>query len=115
MAESLERECSGVRITAVERADPNRERDVVPLLIWIDFEFLGRHLTRSQPLGRYEVSGRLSEQGDRAGGTVDCEHVAVRSDAVGDLTCRGAGATSDLDHPETRPERQGVDDRLEAR
>lgn len=114
MAESLKRERSGVRITAVKRTDPHGEGDVVALFVWMELEFLGRDLTSSQPLGRDQVSGGLCEQGDRLGRTVDCEHVAVRSDAMRDLTCRGAGAAPDLDHPETRPKRQSVDDRLES-
>jgi hypothetical protein len=65
VAESLKCERSDVWITAIERADPHGEGDVVALLPWIEFEFLGRELTSSQPLGRDEVGGRLSVPASR--------------------------------------------------
>ncbi len=114
MAESLKRERSGARVTSVERADPHGEGDVVALFVWMELEFLGGDLTSSQPLRRDQVSAGLCEHGDRPGRTVDCEHVAVRSHAVCNLTCRGAGAAPDLDHPQTTPKRQCVDDHLES-
>ena len=69
MAESLKRERSGVRITAVERADPHGEGDVVALFVWMELELLGRDLTSSQPLRRDQVSAGFCEHGDRLGRT----------------------------------------------
>src|SRR6266540_3778954 len=100
-------------MTAVERAYPHREGDVVALLFGIEPERFGRDLTSSEPSGRDQLAGRLGELGDCPGGAIDCEDMAGRADTVGDFACGGARSAADLDHPETGAEGQGIDDRSE--
>ncbi len=100
-------------MTAVECTDTHREGDVVAILTGIEFELLGRDLPSREPSSHDQLCCGLGELSDRLGRTVDRQHVAGRANTVSDLTCRGAGAAADLDHPETGSERQGVDNRFE--
>ena len=114
-AESEQGERPRPSMAPVESADPHGESDVVALLTAIEFELLSRGLAGGQTSGGDQRCSRFGELGDRLGGTVDCEHVAGRTDAGGDLASRSTRAAADLDHTEAGLERQRIDDRAQSR
>ena len=113
-AESEQGERSRPGMTPVESADPHGEGDVVALLSRVELELLSRDLADGQTPGADQVCGRLGELGDRLGRAVDGEHVAGRTNSVGDLASSRPWSAADLDHPEARQERQRIDDGVQS-
>ena len=101
------------RVPPVQRADPEREDEVVRQLGRLEREVLRTDVAEPQPSVVGPVGRRAHRLRDGRRTPVDREHLP-RREAVGHgARCR-AGAAADLEHAQVGAQRQRVDERREA-
>jgi hypothetical protein len=103
---------AGLRLTSVECAHADREREVEQPLAGWQFEVLGGDLADAQPAGRDLRRGVLLGSDDPGGGSVDDEDVPV-PDSSGYRLGGGSRSATDLQDAHAGLQRQGVHHRRE--
>ncbi len=100
-------------VTAIQRADAHRDRNVVWRLARLQLKILGGDVADAQAAGRDFRRRRGNRQRDRLGGSVDAENMPI-PDAACDLPGERARTTADLQHPQAGPKGERAHDRQES-
>lgn len=100
-------------MTAIQRADPHRESEVVRCLVGREHEVFAGNGAHAEKASTDEILGRVGELLDGFRGSIGGEDMPVWGDSSGDFSCRSSRPASDLDDAGTRPEWKSINDCLE--
>lgn len=101
-------------MTSIERADPDRERDVEEVFTGFEDEVLGRNVPDAHPPGGNLGSAVGAHLRDGPGRSVDRQDVA-RGESSGHRSGRRSRTTADLQHAGIRLQRQRIHDSSKSR
>lgn len=113
MGEPLQGARCHLRVTAIQRADPHRESEVVRCLVGREHEVFAGNGAHAENASTDEILGRVGELPNGFLGSIDGEDMPAWGDSARYLSCRRSRPASDLDDAHSGPKRKGINDCLE--